>query len=102
VPVHPTQLYETAVLLPLAAFLIYVRRRGWPDRAVVGAYLLAAGAIRFGIEFVRVNLPVAGPFTVAQLISLGLIVVGVVLLARGWSRPAVSSPSVSARRSPRR
>jgi len=102
VPVHPTQLYETALLLPLAAFLIQVRRRGWPDRAVVGAYLLAAGAIRFGIEFVRVNLPVAGPLTVAQLISLGLIVVGGVLLASGRARPAVSSPSPSAPRSRRR
>jgi prolipoprotein diacylglyceryltransferase len=50
---------------------------------VIGAYLLAAGAIRFGIEFVRVNLPVAGPLTVAQLISLALIVVGSVLVTSG-------------------
>jgi phosphatidylglycerol:prolipoprotein diacylglycerol transferase len=83
VPVHPTQLYETALLLPLAAMLLHVRRRGWSDRAVIGAYLLAAGAIRFGIEFVRVNLPVAGPLTVAQLISLALIVVGSVLVTSG-------------------
>src|SRR5919202_7107424 len=45
--VHPTQLYEMAALLVLAAVLIAWRRRGVPDVIVLGRYLLIAGAIRF-------------------------------------------------------
>ena len=81
-PVHPTQLYEAALLLPLAALLIRGRRRGWTDRKVVALYLVLAGAIRFGIEFLRVNQPVVGSFTLAQLIAAALIAVGVMLFMR--------------------
>ena len=81
-PVHPTQLYEAALLLPLAALLIRCRRRGWTDRKVVALYLVLAGAIRFGIEFLRVNQPVVGSFTLAQLIAAALIAVGVMLFVR--------------------
>ena len=82
VPVHPTQLYETAALAVLAIVLVRLSRAGTPDRLVLGVYLTAAGAIRFLIEFVRVNAPVAGPLTLAQLWSLALVCAGVALLAR--------------------
>src|SRR5687768_7075488 len=36
VPVHPTQIYEAAVLLPIAWALIRWRRRGVDDRVVLG------------------------------------------------------------------
>lgn len=81
VPVHPTQLYELALLLPLAWLLIRWRRQGVADVIVFGRYLLLAGVIRFVIEFVRVNEPVAGPFTLAQLIAGGVAVAGMTLLA---------------------
>jgi phosphatidylglycerol:prolipoprotein diacylglycerol transferase len=80
IPVHPTQLYELALLLPLAWLLIRWRRNGVTDRVVVGRYLLLAGLIRFGIEFIRVNEPVAGPFTLAHLISGGVALAGILLL----------------------
>jgi phosphatidylglycerol:prolipoprotein diacylglycerol transferase len=86
--VHPTQLYEMAALLVLAVVLIRWRRRRVPDVIVLGRYFLIAGAIRFAIEFVRVNQRVLGPFTVAHLISAGLMVAGLVLIARRRSRPA--------------
>ena len=82
VPVHPTQLYEAAALAVLVWLLIRWRQRGVSDVGVLGRYLVGAGGIRFVIEFVRVNLPVAGPFTLAQLIALGLIVAGAALLLR--------------------
>ena len=41
---------------------------------------------RFLIEFVRVNLRVLGPLTLAQLISLSLVVVGAILLAGPGTR----------------
>jgi phosphatidylglycerol---prolipoprotein diacylglyceryl transferase len=80
VPVHPTQLYETIALTIMAWLLFRWRGHGVPDAVVLGRYLLLAGAVRFGIEFIRVNLRVLGPLTLAQLISLLLIIAGTALL----------------------
>ncbi len=79
-PVHPTQLYEAIGLVPLALFLIRLRKSGRSDATVVGTYLILAGALRFAIEFVRVHEPVAGPLAVAHLLSLVAIVAGTVLV----------------------
>ena len=83
VPVHPTQLYEAAALVPLAWILVRWRREGRADSYVLGGYLVAAGAIRFAIEFLRINERVLGGLSVAHLASLAAIVVGFVLLRRG-------------------
>lgn len=80
VPVHPTQLYETVLLLPLAALLLHWRHRRVPDQVVLGRYLILAGSIRFLIEFVRVNAPLVGPLTLAQLIALSLVLAGLALV----------------------
>lgn len=81
-PVHPTQLYEAAALVPLAFLLFRWRRLGRPDTFVLGGYLLWAGAIRFAIEFLRVNERVVGVFSVAHLASLAAIATGMALLLR--------------------
>lgn len=95
--VHPTQLYEAVFLAVLAWVLIRWRRGGVPDKIVLGRYLVLAGAFRFALEFVRVNVRVEGPFTVAHFFALLIVVVGVVFLAwppaasgsrRGLSRTA--------------
>jgi phosphatidylglycerol:prolipoprotein diacylglycerol transferase len=80
--VHPTQLYEALLLAILGFALIRWRRASVDDHTVLGRYLLIAGGIRFGIEFVRINAKVAGPLTLAQLISASLVVVGVWILMR--------------------
>jgi phosphatidylglycerol:prolipoprotein diacylglycerol transferase len=80
VPVHPTQLYEAAVLLPIAWALTRWRRRGVDDRVVLGRYFVLAGALRFAIEFVRVNERILGLLTLAHLISAAVVIVGVMLL----------------------
>ena len=82
VPVHPTQLYEAVVLLPVAWLLFRWRRQGRSDAVVLGTYLVLAGTIRFLIEFVRVNVRVLGPFTVAHVASLATVAVGALFLAR--------------------
>ena len=87
VPVHPTQLYEAALLVPVAWLLVRQRRRRNPDRLVVGWYLLMAGIVRFAIEFIRVNERVVGPFTLAHLISLGAATAGLVLLLKRRAAP---------------
>jgi phosphatidylglycerol:prolipoprotein diacylglycerol transferase len=81
--VHPTQLYEMAALFVVAWLLIRWRRRGVADSIVLGRYLVLAGAIRFAIEFIRVNERILGPFTLAHLVSLALIFAGAMLLMAG-------------------
>jgi phosphatidylglycerol---prolipoprotein diacylglyceryl transferase len=82
VPVHPAQLYEAAALAVIAWLLLRWRRHRVPETLVLGRYLVLAGVTRFAIEFIRVNLPVVGPFTLAQLISMSLIIAGLILLLR--------------------
>jgi phosphatidylglycerol:prolipoprotein diacylglycerol transferase len=87
IPVHPTQLYEAIVLAGVAWALIRWRRGHAPDDAVLGRYFVLAGATRFAIEFIRVNAPVLGPLTLAQLISLALVTVGTAMVLRRRMRP---------------
>jgi prolipoprotein diacylglyceryltransferase len=47
-----------------------------------------AGSIRFAIEFVRVNEPLVGPFTLAHLISAAVTIAGIALLANRGRSPS--------------
>ena len=84
--VHPTQLYEVALML-LAFWWIWrwrthQRAAGW----LFGLYLLLAGIERFLVEFLRAKDDrFLGPLTIAQGMSLAIALVGVAMLAR-WSR----------------
>ena len=81
VPVHPTQVYEAIGLGILGWVLLRWRRYGVEDRIVLGRYLVAAGALRFVIEFIRVNTRVLAGLSVAHLVSLTVIAVGIGMLA---------------------
>lgn len=87
VPVHPTQLYEALALAAVMWALLVWRRRGVDDAAVLGRYFVLAGSIRFAIEFIRVNLRILGPLTLAHLISAGVVGLGVWLLVRSRPEP---------------
>ena len=76
-------------LFIVAWLLIRWRRRGVPDAIVLGRYLVLAGAVRFAIEFIRVNVRILGPFTLAHLVSLALAIVGAVILLAGSPRSRV-------------
>ena len=85
-PVHPTQLYEAAGLAVIAWLLIRWRRRGAPDLVVFARYLGLAGCLRFVIEFVRVNAPIVGPLTLAQVFSAAMMLAGAWLIAAKRAR----------------
>ncbi len=79
--VHPTQLYETAIML--FAFWVIWRLRththavGWR----FGIYLLFAGVERFFVEFLRAKDDrLLGSFTVAQLASVGVVIAGLIVV----------------------
>jgi len=83
VAVHPTQIYETALMLLAFAWLSRLRDRphavGWR----FGVYLVLAGTERLLVEFVRAKDDrVLGPFTLAQLTSALVIIAGVWVIAR--------------------
>ena len=86
VPVHPTQLYEAIGLGFLGWLLVRWRRRGEADTIVLGRYLVGAGALRFVIEFIRVNERIAFGLSVAHLVSLFVIALGIAMLV--VARPA--------------
>lgn len=87
--VHPTQIYETAVMLLVFWGLWRLRdhRRGtgW----LFGLYLMLAGTERFLIEFLRAKDDrFFGPFTLAQATALAVVAVGAVLTSTlGRLRP---------------
>jgi phosphatidylglycerol---prolipoprotein diacylglyceryl transferase len=81
VPVHPTQLYEAIGLGMLGWLLLGWRRRGVSDAVVLGRYLVAAGALRFAVEILRVNTRVLFGLSVAHLASLAVMALGAIILA---------------------
>jgi phosphatidylglycerol:prolipoprotein diacylglycerol transferase len=89
--VHPTQLYESAAALVMFAILIRMSRRPQARGRLFGMFLLLMGIERFLVEIVRAKDDrFLGPFTVAQLISVILVIVGGILLAR---RGRVAAPA---------
>lgn len=92
VPLHPTQLYESIAELLLFGFLYW--RHGKPHREgeILGLYLVLSSALRFWIEFYRFHaqeLPMGGPWSLTQWISLALCGVGVFILY-GRKQPQVA------------
>ncbi|HET8654591.1 MAG TPA: prolipoprotein diacylglyceryl transferase [Longimicrobiaceae bacterium] len=81
--VHPTQLYEVGMAIIMFAILWSLRKRITAPGALFAVYLALAGAERFIVEIFRAKDDrFFGPLTMAQVLSLCLIVVGAVLARR--------------------
>jgi phosphatidylglycerol---prolipoprotein diacylglyceryl transferase len=91
-PMHPTGVYEFLISALLFAVLWRYRARIRPDGRLFIVYLLTMGGVRFGLEFLALAPPVAFDLTEAQLISLGLIVIGAIGLACLRPHPASLKP----------
>lgn len=79
--VHPTQVYETALMLLATAWLWKHRDHRHATGWLFACYLVIAGVERFAIEFLRAKDDrFLSGFTIAQATSVGLILVGVYLL----------------------
>jgi phosphatidylglycerol---prolipoprotein diacylglyceryl transferase len=98
VAVHPTQLYETAAGFVMFLILWRMRDHKHAEGWLFGVYSVLAGVERFLVEFVRAKDDrfIAG-LTAAQIIALGFIVVGILVMhARRTVTPG--SPGIYARR----
>jgi len=94
VPVHPTQLYEVAMSTLIFLFLWSIRRRDTAPGWLFSVWLALAGAERIIVEFFRAKDDrFFGVLTLAQVISVGLIVVAFVLMARFRQAPAPADAS---------
>lgn len=102
VAVHPTQLYETAAMMVAFWALWRLRDHGRGTGWLMGAYLLFAGTERFLVEFLRAKDDrfLAG-FTVAQLTSVVIATVGVIIMARFAKPDEVGIPADSIVRAPK-
>jgi len=87
IPLHPTQLYESAAELLIFAFLVFLGRRQRFAGQVFVAYAVLYGLTRGTIEFFRGDpdrtLFAGGTFSLMQVVSVALIVLGAWLLFRG-------------------
>lgn len=93
--VHPTQIYEIALMVSVFLILwrlrLQPRQNGW----LFGALLILGGLERFLVEFLRVTTPSPVPhISVAQLISAAGIALGIILVARASHREEQKSAKV--------
>jgi phosphatidylglycerol:prolipoprotein diacylglycerol transferase len=86
--VHPTPVYETLAMGLVALVLWHLRDR-FRAGTLFGLYLVFSGMERLLIEVIRRNESVVGGLTLAQLVSIVLIVAGAAVVAR----PGALSPA---------
>ncbi|MCH7530675.1 MAG: prolipoprotein diacylglyceryl transferase [Gemmatimonadetes bacterium] len=93
VPVHPTQLYEVGLSTLIFFFLWKMRGDGRPAGWLFMLWLALAGVERFLVEFLRAKDDrFFGVLTLAQLISLAIVAVGIIGMTR-VRREHVAAPA---------
>ncbi len=87
VALHPTQLYESFLMLGVFLFLLWLRHRQRFPGQILGVYLMLAGTVRFLVEFWRGD--PRGPVLVlgmvsTQVIALALAIGSAIFLYGRW------------------
>lgn len=91
VPVHPTQLYASALSFLIFAVLVYLKPRVKRPGHLFLGYLMLYSVMRFGVEFTRAGATARylteGFFmTEAQLASIIILVLSAIILIATWPR----------------
>jgi phosphatidylglycerol:prolipoprotein diacylglycerol transferase len=87
-PRHPSQLYEAfleGIVLFVVLFALSFKKPPLPRGSYLGVFLIGYGFFRFLVEFIRqpdaqIGYLLGNWFTMGQLLSLPLIIVGILLL----------------------
>lgn len=84
ITVHPTPVYETLLALGIAGLLLYLRKHSIFSKRgqQFGIYLILTAITRFCIEYLRIEPVILFGLTEAQLISIGLVMGGTILVCR--------------------
>jgi len=84
---HPTQLYESIIMLAVFGFLIYLHKKKKFDGQIFIAYAIIYGIVRFSIEFLRddprgdlFGLTTLTGLSTSQIISLIVAVAAIVFM----------------------
>ena len=78
---HPTFLYESILCLLGFLVLVFIRRRKFAKNSnIISLYLIWYGVIRFFIESLRTDSLMLGSLKMAQVISIIMIIIGIVML----------------------
>lgn len=96
--VHPTQLYEVALMFLIFWYLWRIREHQHGAGWLFGLYLVLSAAERFLVEFLRAKDDrFFAPFTLAQLFSVGVVLIGAWMLRR-YAQPemALNAPPAPA------
>jgi phosphatidylglycerol:prolipoprotein diacylglycerol transferase len=90
--VHPTQLYEVAIMTAAFMLIWKLADKAWGTGWLFGLYLALAGAERFFVELFRAKDDrfFAG-FTLAQVTSVAILLLGVAVIAWRRGEPAVQA-----------
>lgn len=92
VAVHPTQLYEIAIVLPLFALLWKLRERGLRPGQLFSVFMVLYAIERFFIEFVRAKGDrYALGLSTSQFMSIALVAAGLYL----WNKQKTAAPHIS-------
>jgi phosphatidylglycerol:prolipoprotein diacylglycerol transferase len=92
-PRHPSQLYEMFLEGVVLFFIVwFFSAKPRPRMAVSGVFALGYGSFRFLVEFVRmpdahIGYLAFGWFTMGQLLSTPLILLGITLIVLAYRRP---------------
>ena len=91
VSLHPTQLYEAAAGFANFALLVWLAKSRRFEGQIAAAYLMLYGLERGALEFLRGDperTPLFhGAFTLMQIVSVAMIVMGAWIWLRGRKRP---------------
>ncbi len=77
-PLHPTPVYEFIICFVIFLILWKLRKKDWVHGKLFMVYLILISIERFSIEFIRLNPRLLFGLSEAQLISAGLLTVGVI------------------------
>jgi phosphatidylglycerol:prolipoprotein diacylglycerol transferase len=88
IPLHPTMLYEMLSNLCIFLLLWKIRKIPWKDGFLFCLYLLLYSVGRFVVSFFRADSLMLGPFRMAHIVSIALILLagGLILTWRLWER----------------
>ena len=81
IPVHPAQIYSSAVSLGVFFILVWLWKREFARGQLLLLYLIIYGASRFCLEFIRANDIVFAAMTLPQIVSMIVALIGSVATA---------------------
>ena len=93
IPLHPTQLYESAAEFVIFGILYRSIRKQHQPGTIISLYLMLYSTVRFLVEFVRFHEqpnPFDGPLNTSQWISLALLALGAAYWVRARKHQAVA------------